>query len=554
MFELVNDRQEDELLVAIVGIGSVGCKIIHDIERQTGLDIVGVVNKLYVHTSQESLTNYTHNPSERLLISEHIYFLEQQIEDWILGKDIIFLVAGLGGGTGSHVPQHIARISKKLGVLCVGLFSFPFEFEGREKKLKSQQAYLDLIQYTDSLICIENDNFLDYSLNNQSLPERQGLFYESNLHFNAVIIGLINLVNSPGLINVDFSDLKQLLKNMGTSAVGFSSQHGEERSENAVTKLLELLRMQRYEIEKAKGCIVNITSGLDINIGEFEVIGNAITTFIGIDATVVIGACINPEMKDEMAVTLIVTGLPELPINIDVKNNDFDIIKLSKSIIFEPHQSSAGLSILSYFNEFLNQNYSGIEAKVSIEQHGNAVSLIVETLSGEVKKVEKSLHEFGLVVVGDKQASEVLDSKINIERLNMKLEMAAMELKHNEKIICLYQSENNNYKGRITSLEEQMGVLQKTICDSLSYSQREVSLSFSAYRSLPDSLLHLLETNKEKELTELAKRQIKEQVDLHITDSDKAIKLRELADNVICGVAGNSLYSFIVSILATLPK
>lgn len=554
MFELVNDSEENELLVAVVGIGSVGCKIIHDMERQTGLDIVGEVNKLFVHTSKELLANYTSSPSEQLFITEHIHFLEQQIEDWILGKDIVFLVAGLGGGTGSHVPQHIARISKKLGVLCIGLFSFPFEFEGREKKLKSQQAYLDLIQYTDSVICIENDNFLDYSLKNQLLTERQGLFYESNLHFNAVISGLINLVNGPGLINVDFSDLTLLLKNMGTSAVGFSSQSGEQRAQNAVTKMLELLRMQHYEIEKAKGCIVNITSGLDINIEEFEAVGNAMKPFVADDATIVIGACIVPEMNGDMTTTLIVTGLPKLPINADVKNNDFDIVKLSKSIIFEPHQSSAGLSILSYFNEFLNQNYSGIEARVSIEQHGNVVSLIVETVSGEIEKVEKSLHEFGLVVVGDKQASEILDSKIDIERLNMKLEMAAMELKHNEKIICLYQSENDNYKGRINSLEDKMGVLQKTICESLSYSQRELSSSFSAYRALPDSLLNLLENSKERELTELTKKQIKEEVYLHITDSNKAITLRELADNAIYGVAGNSLYSFILSILATLPK
>ncbi|EGR1311976.1 hypothetical protein D9A28_18910, partial [Vibrio cholerae] len=147
MFEPMFDMQ-DELLATVIGIGSVGCKIVHDMQYHNDSVANNLVNKLYVHATEELLYKYTSDPSESLLISEHIHFLEKDIQDRIIGRDIVFLVAGLGGETGSLVPQHIARISKKLGILCIGLFSFPFEFEGRSKKIKSQQAYLTLTQYT----------------------------------------------------------------------------------------------------------------------------------------------------------------------------------------------------------------------------------------------------------------------------------------------------------------------------------------------------------------------------------------------------------------------
>ncbi|BER96783.1 hypothetical protein [Vibrio cholerae] len=320
-----------------------------------------------------------------------------------------------------------------------------------------------------------------------------------------MIKGLVDLITRPGMINIDFSDVRQILTNMGLSTVGFSRQLGEQRAESALTKLLQSPALQHYELSKAKGCLINITAGLDMRLDEFEAIGNVVANFVGNNATVVIGTSLDPEMTDAMEVTAIITGLPDLPIDKNIINNDFDIVKLSKSITFESHQTSAGLSILSYFNEFLHQKYSGIEAKVSIEQNGNMVRLIVETPSGEVEKIERSLHDFGQVVVGNKKANEILESKLDVERLQMKLEMAAMELKQNERMILLYQDENQSYKSRVTVLENQMVELQRTICNSLTYSQKQLSSQLSAYKNLPKSLLYLLENNAEKELSELAK-------------------------------------------------
>lgn len=535
----------------VVGVGSVGCKIV---SNMGGKVIPPEVNKLYIHSSQEFLNSYSSEGSESILLNEHVHFLESEIKEKISNRDIIFLVAGLGGETGSLVPQHVARIAKELGILCVGLFSFPFAFEGRSKKLRSQQAYLSLSKYTDALVCIENDRFLESNLKNNSLNDINDLFYDSNSHFSALIKGLVNIVSHPGLLNVDFNDVKIIFSNMGLSTVGYSLQRGEERAELAVMKLLESPALHHYELSSAKGILINITASMDMSIEEFEIVGNTVRQFVAENATVVVGAVIDPDMADTMEVTAIITGLPELPIDKDIQKNNFDFVKLSKSITFDPHQASAGLSILSYFNEFLHQKYLGIEAKVSIEQTGNKVCLIVETSSGDVEKIEKSLYEFGLVVVGDKVPSEVLTSNLDAERLQMKLDMAAMELKHSEKLLTLYQDDNKNYKSRILSLEEKMSELQRVICHSLTQSQEHLSLQLSSHYDLPQSLINLLESNLNENISGVARQRIEDEVRKHVTDKSKAMSLQQLAENALYGVAGNSLYALIISILSTLPK
>ena len=552
MFEPMMDV--DELLGTIVGVGSVGCKIVHNMKYVNSQDTLGVFDKLYVHTSSEVLNRYSNIKHDLILLDEHIHFMKKIIRDKLSGKDVVFLVAGLGGETGSLVPQHIARIAKELGILCVGLFSFPFSFEGRSKKLKSQQAYLSLSKYTDALLCIENDRFLDSNLKTNSLNGIDDLFQDSNNHFYAVIKGLLNLISRPGMINVDFSDVRQILTKMGLSTVGYSLQEGEKRAEVAVAKLLESPALQHYELSKAKGCLINITAGLDMRLDEFEAVGNAVKNFVSDSATVVIGTSFDPNMLDAIEVTTILTGLPELLIDKNIKSDDFDVVKLFNAITFEAHQASAGLAILSYFNEFLHQKFSGIEAKVSIEQSDNMVCLLVETPSGDVEKIEKSLHEFGLVIVGDKKPTDVLKSKLDIERLQMKLEMAAIELRQNERLLFLYQSENDNYKSRVGTLEEQMIELQRAICNSLTQSQKHLSSQLSTYEHLPQSLLILLENNAKENISVIASKQIEEEIRCHITDSHKALSLKEFAKNALYGVSGNSLYSLIISVLATLPK
>ncbi|MFW8630303.1 cell division protein FtsZ [Vibrio natriegens] len=549
MFKPMMDMETD-VSVLVIGVGTVGCRITASIKDTVNVD------KLYVHSSPEVLNQYTQGSvhSDSLHLSEQVFFLEQEIIGKLEERDIVFVVAGLGGETGSVVAPYITKLVKQRSILCVGLCSFPFEFEGRYKKKRSQQAYLSMAEYTDSLICIDNDRFLDSNLKNNELQTASDIFHDSNNHFEAVIKGLSGLLTQPGMINVDFEDIRTIFNDMGLATVGYGVDRGDQRSADAVANLLNSPALSSYQLSEAKGCLVNITAGLDMRLDEFEVVGNAVKDILGYDATVVIGTSLDPDMTDTMAVTVIITGLPELPIDKSIAQDLFDMVTLSKSIAFEPHQASAGLSILSYFNEFLHQQYSGIEAKVSIRQEGSKITLIVETASGEVEKIEKSLYEFGLVVIKEKSPSDVLQSNFDVEKFKMKLEFAELELKQNARLIANYEVLTGEYKQRITSLEDRVGELQKVICESLVTSQELQKLQLSRSDQLPLELVSLLKEHGYSEMTQDIKDAIELKVRREITTPEQASKLKTLARNTFYGVAGNSMYTLLTNILATLPR
>lgn len=541
---------ETGVSVLVIGVGTVGCRITASIKDTINVD------KLYVHSSPEVLNQYAQGSvhSDSLHLSEQVFFLEQEIIGKLEERDIVFVVAGLGGETGSVVAPYITKLIKQRSILCVGLCSFPFEFEGRYKKKRSQQAYLSMAEYTDSLICIDNDRFLDSNLKNNELQTASDIFQDSNNHFEAVIKGLSGLLTQPGMINVDIEDIRTIFNDMGLATVGYGVDRGDQRSADAVANLLNSPALGSYPLSEAKGCLVNITAGLDMRLDEFEVVGNAVKDILGYDATVVIGTSFEPDMTDTMTVTVIITGLPELPIDKSIAQDLFDMVTLSKSIAFEPHQASAGLSILSYFNEFLHQQYSGIEAKVSIRQEDTKITLIVETASGEVEKVEKSLYEFGLVVIKEKSPNDVLHSNFDVEKFKMKLEFAELELKQNARLIANYEVLTGEYKQRITSLEDRVGELQKVICESLVTSQELQKLQLSRNDQLPLELVSLLKEHGYSEMTQDVKDAIELKVRREITTPEQASKLKTLALNTFYGVAGNSMYTLLTNILATLPR
>ncbi|HBC3487059.1 cell division protein FtsZ [Vibrio parahaemolyticus] len=544
-------------LMTIVGAGSVGCKITHGINyNDESFQQQDIMTKLYVHTSQDVLMPYsTDTNSKHLLLTDHIHFFETEIRQQLQGRDMVFIIAAFGGENGSKIPHFIAKIAKDLGVLCIGLFSFPFEFEGRNKQIRSQQAYLSIKEHIDGVICIENDRFLDSGLKTKSVTGINELFNDSNCHFKAVITGLLNLIVKPGMINVDFSDIRQILQNMGLGTVGYGFQSGEKRAEHAVINLLKSPALASYDLSKAQGLLINIIAGLSMTLYEFEDVGNAIKGVIGDNAKIVIGTSLDIDMDedDKFEVTAIITGLPDIPIDQTLKTDEFDIVKLSKSITFEAHQASAGLSILSYFNEFLHQQYAGIEAKIKIEQVGNNVILVVETLFGEVQRIEKSLHDFGLLVVKKIQPENVLQSSLDVDRFKMKLEMSEMELRHTQNMLHLYQSENENYKSRVLSLEHQMENLQSVICSSLSMSQNHMSSQLSFCNDLPENLIGIIEKYKNRKITDSDKHIIEQEIKKHVIDRHSNMELKKFAENSLYGMAGNALYNLIISVLSTLP-
>jgi len=551
MFELV-DHIEQKISIALIGVGTVGCKIAHKISLV--LNSLDCFDVLYVHSSNSFLNNLTENTDNHFHISDHVHFTKGKLVNEIRGKDIVFIVSGLGGDTGSKVAPYVAKTVKENNILCVGLFSFPFEFEGRRKVNIAQKSYKILSAYTDSLMCIENDKFLMSEADKHVIAKPEDLFASSNKHFEAVVKGMVNLLIKPGMINVDFADLRLVIANMGLSIVGFSKVKGDLRAEESMVELLKSPLLKSSQLDKAKGCLVCITSDADMSLGEFTTVGDKLEEVVGDEATVVVGTVIDRGLNGEFEVIVVLTGFPDLEFENLMDESDYDIVNLSKSIVFEPHQASAGLSILSYFNDFLHQKYKGTQAKVKIEQSGNVVKLIIESPSGEVESIEKSLNEFGQVVVGQKKANEVLDNRLDAERLEMKLEMAALELRNSEKILLMYQAENDNFRSRVENLETQLSDLQKTICSSLSFAQRELSRELKKYKNLPGDLLGLIQDGIDNGLDDKTKELIETEVMRYKSDKDTLITLRKLVENTVYGVSGNTVFSFIVGVLNSLPK
>jgi len=551
MFESV-DSIPQTMSIAIVGIGTVGSKIAKQIS--ISLDYDQVVSVFFLHHSEEFLEELTFKDEEKIIASDSYSDLKNRMLDGITGKDIVFLVSGLGGETGSRLSPFISKVVSDNNILCIGLFSFPFDFEGRRKRGASQRAYVELLKYTDSIICINNDSFLKSSFLNQEISRSEDLFLDSNNHFEAVIKSMVNLVTRPGMINVDFADLQTIISDMGTSTVSFARVKGEFRAESSVRKLLKSPALDNHNLTEARGWLVCITAGLDLSLGEFSTVGDEIEAVAGYDATIVVGTVIDPEMESEFEVIVVLTGLPEYGFKEDVEDEHYDIVAISKTITFEPHQASSGLSILSYFNDFLHQKYKETKAKVRIEQNGNTVKLVVESPSGEIEVIEKSLDEYGLVVLGERKAEEILENKLDAERLKMKLEMAALELRNSEKILLMYQTDNSSFKERISSLEGQLDHLQKTICAGLTRSQRDISSQLRRKDVIPKELIDLIQNASKIELTDRRKEEIQNTIQPYKQEKAVIDGLREFLESTVHGVTGNAAYSFILSLLNTLPK
>ncbi|GAA0290441.1 hypothetical protein GCM10009128_06020 [Psychrosphaera haliotis] len=549
MIEL-KDVNEENASVCIVAIGTVGCRIIEYIEGE--FENFENPARLFIHSSQTKLNSMTGRVDEQFHLSQNIKDKKLELANRLSGHDIVFIVAGLGGESGTYVSPHVAEVSKNQGALTIGLFSLPFSFEGKRKRDRAGSAYNKLQQYTDTIVCLENDRFLESNIESKSLSRTSDIFRDSNIHFKSAIKGLTNLINGKGIINVDLADVKICLSDMGLSTVGVAVGQGQGRADNVISHILTSPAFQNYNVKSAKSCVVTIVSGLDLTIEEFETLGNSVKNIIGEEATVVIGTVIDIG-KTDMEVTLFVAGLPSLPKSFvydPFELEEFDVVEISKSISFEPHHASAGLSILSYFNEFIHQKYTGTQAKVHIEQLGNVVKLIIQSPSGEVEEVERSLEEFGLVVIGEVQAHEVLKNDFDIAKLEMKLEMAALELKQNDKLLAVYKSDNQELKERVLSLEESIKELQNSICSSLRTTQQQMT---HYNKEIPASIIKLLEKSIDSGMNESSKQLLEDSI-MDYRDNHSVINsLRELAKNTMYGVSGNTTFNYIMSILNKLP-
>ena len=229
-----------------------------------------------------------------------------RIIEMIEGCDMLFITAGMGGGTGTGAAPVVAQVAKELGILTVAVVTRPFEMEGGKRTLVANHGLAELGKYVDSLITIPNQKLLTVLGAKTTLLDA---FKSANHVLQGAVQGIAELITRPGLINVDFADVRTVMSETGMAMMGSGVARGENRAKEAAEMAVSSPLLEDINLQGAHGILVNVTAGMDLSIGEFQEVGNVIKQFASDDATVVVGTVIDPELSDEMRVTVVATGL-----------------------------------------------------------------------------------------------------------------------------------------------------------------------------------------------------------------------------------------------------
>ncbi len=230
----------------------------------------------------------------------------ERIEEVIKGSDMLFITAGMGGGTGTGAAPIVAEIAREMGILTVAVVTRPFPFEGSKRSAVAEKGILELSRNVDSLITIPNEKLLTVLGKNISLLDA---FRAANDVLLGAVQGISELITRPGLINVDFADVRTVMSEMGMAMMGSGTAHGSDRAREAAEAAISSPLLEDINIRGARGILVNVTAGMDMSIGEFDEVGGVIRGFAADDATIVVGTVIDPDMSGELRVTVVATGL-----------------------------------------------------------------------------------------------------------------------------------------------------------------------------------------------------------------------------------------------------
>jgi cell division protein FtsZ len=229
-----------------------------------------------------------------------------RIAEVIEGSDMLFITAGMGGGTGTGGAPIVAQVAKEMGILTVAVITKPFPFEGHKRSTIADEGVKELTEYVDSLITIPNHKLMAVLGKQITLLDA---FRAANDVLLGAVQGIAELITRPGLINVDFADVRTVMSEMGMAMMGTGHASGENRAREAAEAAVGSPLLEDVNLTGARGILVNVTAGLDLSIGEFEEVGNTIKEFSSENATVVVGTVIDPEITDELKVTVVATGL-----------------------------------------------------------------------------------------------------------------------------------------------------------------------------------------------------------------------------------------------------
>jgi len=229
-----------------------------------------------------------------------------RIREIINGADMVFITAGMGGGTGTGGAPVVAEIAREMGILTVAVITKPFPFEGKKRLAIAEQGIRELAEHVDSLITIPNEKLMDVLGKGSTLLDAFGAANDVLL---GAVKGIADLIMRPGMINVDFADVSTVMSEMGMAMMGTGHATGENRAVEAAEAAIRSPLLEDVNLQGARGILINITAGEDLTLGEFSEVGDTISEFASEQAIVVVGTVIDPSMKDELTVTVVATGL-----------------------------------------------------------------------------------------------------------------------------------------------------------------------------------------------------------------------------------------------------
>ena len=230
----------------------------------------------------------------------------ERIVEILTGADMVFITAGMGGGTGTGAAPVVAQLAKEMGILTVAIVTKPFPFEGRRRMQVALKGIEDLSQHVDSLITVPNEKLLTVLGREVTLLSA---FKSANDVLLGAVQGIADLITRPGLINVDFADVRTVMAEMGMAMMGSGSARGEDRAVAAAEAAINNPLLEDVNLSGACGILVNVTAGSNLTMREFDEIGQVIQQLSSEDATVVIGTALDPDLQDEVRVTVVATGL-----------------------------------------------------------------------------------------------------------------------------------------------------------------------------------------------------------------------------------------------------
>ncbi len=317
MFELVDNAPSSSAVIKVIGVGGGGGNAVnHMVESNIeGVEFIcantdaqalkRVAAKTVLQLGSEITKGLGAGASPdvgRQAAMED----RDRIAELLQGADMVFITAGMGGGTGTGGAPVVAQVAKELGILTVAVVTRPFPFEGPKRMRAAEEGMRELSEHVDSLITIPNEKLLAVLGKSASLLTA---FSAANDVLLGAVQGIAELITSPGIINVDFADVRTVMSEMGMAMMGTGGATGENRAREAAEKAIRSPLLEDIDLHGARGILVNITAGPDLSIGEFNDVGATVQEFASQDATIVVGTSIDMEMSDELRVTVVAAGL-----------------------------------------------------------------------------------------------------------------------------------------------------------------------------------------------------------------------------------------------------